>query len=131
MEEKYLPLGSVCLLKGGQRYVVVIGYLGVSNDDLNTAYDYMGAVYPLGVISTDVTFMFDHEQIEKVVFKGFVDEEGLEFNKKLKELSKAEVLAKMQEAAAASAEGAPAEGAPTGAAPAAPVAPTAGTPGAM
>ena len=130
MEEKYLPLGSVCLLKGGQRYVVVIGYLGVSNDDLNTAYDYMGAVYPLGVISTDVTFMFDHEQIEKVVFKGFVDEEGLEFNKKLKELSKAEVLAKMQEAAAAE----PAEGAPTGDAPAAPVAPaapTAGTPGAM
>ena len=101
MEEKYLPIGSVCLLKGGQRYVVVIGYLGVSNDDMNTVYDYMGAVYPIGVITSDVSFMFNHEQIDKVLFRGFEDEESKEFNKKLNELSKEDVIKKMKDAAAA------------------------------
>ena len=143
MEEKYLPIGSVCLLKGGQRYVVVIGYLGVGNEEMDKVYDYMGAVYPLGVISSEVSFMFDHEQIDKVVFRGYEDEDGKEFNKKLNELSKDQVLQKMKESQAEEAAASQAAGAQTAAPvmPGTPVAPTAapqpaapvtpGTPGAM
>lgn len=131
MEEKYLPLGSVCLLKGGQRYIVVIGYLGVGNEDMNTIYDYMGAVYPLGVISTDVTFMFNHDQIEKVVFKGYEDDERKEFNQKLNELNKDEVLAKMQESAAQQPTDPVSGATPMGQMPTPGAGPTAGTPGAM
>jgi hypothetical protein len=94
--EKYLPLGSICLLKGGKRYIVVIGYLGMGSEEKNTVYDYIGAVYPLGVITSDISFMFDHDQIEKVIFKGFEDEEGKEFNEKLNSLSKDDVLAQLQ-----------------------------------
>ena len=99
MEEKsgkYLPLGSVCLLNGGERYVVVIGYLGMSKENADTVYDYLGAVYPLGVISSDVSFMFNHDQIKQVVFRGFEDEEGRAFNEKLNTVVKEQLLEQMK-----------------------------------
>lgn len=127
--EKYLPIGSVCLLNGGERYVMVIGYLGVSAQDQNTVYDYMGAVYPLGVISSDISFMFNHDQVAKVIYKGFENDESKEFNKKLNEVSKEEILqqmnAKMAETAAANGIQPVGEKPIEPAAPAAPAAPVA------
>ena len=43
----------------------------------------MGCAYPIGAISSDAILTFDANQIEKVVFKGFSDEEGDEFRKKV------------------------------------------------
>ncbi len=38
-------------------------------------YDYIGCFYPEGYINPDYTFVFNHEDIEEIVFIGFIDEE--------------------------------------------------------
>lgn len=77
-----LPLGSVVLLKDAKRYLVVMGYL-IIEEGTNKVWDYMGCAYPIGAISSDAILTFDANQIEKVIFKGFSDEEGENFRKKV------------------------------------------------
>ncbi|MDD5887910.1 MAG: DUF4176 domain-containing protein [bacterium] len=80
--KKALPLGSVVLLKGAKRYLVVMGYLMVE-EGTDKVWDYMGCAYPVGAISSEATLMFDEEQIDKVIFEGFTDEEGETFRAKV------------------------------------------------
>ena len=77
-----LPLGSVVLLKDAKRYLVVMGYL-IIEEGTNKVWDYMGCAYPIGAISSDAILTFDANQIEKIIFKGFSDEEGENFRKKV------------------------------------------------
>lgn len=81
--EKYLPIGTVCMLKGGSKRVMIAGFCAMSEDSGDKVYDYSGCIYPEGFISSTQTCLFDHEQIDKVYFKGYVDEEEVEFKKKL------------------------------------------------
>lgn len=80
--DKVLPLGSVVLLKDAKRYLVVIGYL-IIEDGSNKVWDYMGCAYPIGTISSEATLVFDTEQIDKVIFEGYSDEEGEAFREKV------------------------------------------------
>ncbi|MDR1002734.1 MAG: DUF4176 domain-containing protein [Oscillospiraceae bacterium] len=83
-DKKYLPIGSVVLLKGGQKRVMIYGRLQrqVSNE---AVWDYIGCLYPEGNISEEYTFLFNHGQIDTVYFIGFQDGEELEFKKRLEE----------------------------------------------
>ena len=85
MEEKFLPIGSVCRLKGATRYLMVTGFC-VKKEEENEMYDYLGCVYPQGVVSTDVNFLFNHDQIEELAFKGFVNDAEKAFKEKLLEV---------------------------------------------
>ncbi|WP_454638445.1 DUF4176 domain-containing protein [Bacillus mycoides] len=38
-------------------------------------YDYIGCFYPEGYINPEYTFVFNHEDIEEIIFVGFIDEE--------------------------------------------------------
>ena len=49
-------------------------------------YDYCGCLYPEGMISSDQTALFDHDQIEKLYYVGLQDEEEKKFKEQLKEL---------------------------------------------
>lgn len=80
---KYLPLGSVVLLTGAKKRIMVIGYLASSEETGDKEFDYMGCLYPEGVLSSEQTLVFDHSQIEKIYSEGFVDEEAKEFKEKL------------------------------------------------
>ena len=48
MEKEFLPVGSVVLLKGGTKRVMVTGFCSVDNDDTTKIYDYTGCLYPEG-----------------------------------------------------------------------------------
>ena len=85
MEEKFLPVGSVVLLKGGKKRVMVIGFCAMSKENEGKIFDYSGCLYPEGLIASNQTCLFNHDQIEKVFFKGFVDNEETEFKNKLNE----------------------------------------------
>ncbi|PFJ26554.1 cytoplasmic protein [Bacillus thuringiensis] len=37
--------------------------------------DYIGCFYSEGYINPEYTFVFNHEDIEEVIFVGFIDEE--------------------------------------------------------
>ena len=82
--QKYLPLGTVCRLKNGQKSIMVSGF-GAINVSEKKIYDYMGVLYPEGQITSDVSLMFDHDQIEKVEFMGYNTDENTEFQKELSE----------------------------------------------
>ena len=83
-ENKFLPLGSIVLLKDATRYVVVIGY-AVSEENSNEIWDYLGCAYPIGVISPNKNLLFNKDQIEKVIFNGYTDDEGTKFLDTLEE----------------------------------------------
>lgn len=84
MKDEFLPLGSIVLLKEAKRYVVVIGY-AVSENGSKEIWDYLGCAYPIGVVDPNKNLLFNKDQIAKVIFTGFRDEEGRKFRKKLGE----------------------------------------------
>ena len=84
--ERFLPVGSVCLLKNGTKKVMVTGFCIKSPDTDDKIYDYIGCLYPEGVISSDQNLLFDHNQIAQLFFKGYVCDEEIQFKKNLNEL---------------------------------------------
>ncbi len=84
MKKEYLPIGSVVLLKGATKRIMVTGFY--VKDENNNVYDYMGVLYPEGVIDSNKNLLFNHEQIDKVFFIGFIDIEEQEFKSKLNKI---------------------------------------------
>lgn len=85
--DKYLPIGSVVLLKGGTKKAMVTGFCSVAEEDTGKMYDYTGCVYPEGFLDFDQICLFDHNQIEKVYHVGYVDDEEKAFKKELVEIA--------------------------------------------
>ena len=83
MLDKYLPVGSIVLLNGGTKRLMITGYCMQTEERPGVIYDYSGCLYPEGVIRSDVTSVFNHDQIEKIDFVGFVDDEGKAFTDEL------------------------------------------------
>lgn len=80
---KYLSIGSIVLLKGGIKSVMVTGFCVIPNDKPHKMYDYCGYPYPEGCINSNEVCLFNHHQIEKIVFIGYVSEEEESFKKEL------------------------------------------------
>ena len=90
MKEKLLPIGSIVLLKGATKKVMITSYLIFSKgeNDEKKMFDYGGCPYPEGIIESNFAVGFDHEKIEKVFHIGYEDEEAKALNKLLKESEK-------------------------------------------
>ena len=86
MREKYLPIGTVVLLKGGRKRAMITGFCSVAQEDPNKIYDYSGCIYPEGYLSSNQVCLFDHDQIEKIYFVGFEDEEETTFKDRLNKI---------------------------------------------
>ncbi|MBN7274925.1 DUF4176 domain-containing protein [Ligilactobacillus pobuzihii] len=75
MSKELLPLGSIVYLEEGTAKLMVVGRGMVFEDNGQDVYtDYIGLSYPEGIDSENAIF-FNHENIEKVVFRGYEDEE--------------------------------------------------------
>lgn len=86
--EKYLPLGSVVILKGATKRIMITGYCPInkSDDTSNKVFDYSGCLYPEGFIASDKILMFNHSQIERIFCIGYSDEEQKQFVINLKKI---------------------------------------------
>ena len=84
--EKYLPIGSVVLLKEAEKRVMIIGFAAKGKETGDKLFDYMGCIYPEGVIRSDQTLLFNHDQIDKIYYIGYKDDEWKEIEGKLKEI---------------------------------------------
>lgn len=85
--EKFLPLGTVVMLKGASKRLMITGFCTMAaEEEEETMYDYSGCMYPEGIISSDQTALFNHDQIEKIYHMGLVDEEEKDFKIKLNQL---------------------------------------------
>ena len=85
--EKYLPLGTVVMLKGASKRLMITGFCTMAAEEENGAmYDYSGCMYPEGFISSDQTALFNHDQIETVYHMGLVDDEEKTFKASLNQI---------------------------------------------
>ncbi len=84
MENEYLPIGSVVLLKNANKRVMITGFY-VSSQEVNSdkVYDYVGCLYPEGVISSSQNLVFNNDQISQIVFVGYRDIEEQLFKENL------------------------------------------------
>ena len=87
IKEKFLPIGTVVLLKDGNKKVMIISYLifPTGSDEHKEMYDYGGCTFPEGVIDSKIGIGFNHEQIAEVIHMGLEDDEYSELNKTLQE----------------------------------------------
>lgn len=76
--DKYLPLGSVVLLKGGKKRVLIYGRKQIQVGT-EVEWDYISCLFPEGNINEEYTYLFNHDQIERVYFLGLQDDEELSF----------------------------------------------------
>ena len=88
MKEKYLPIGSVVILHGGQKALMITGYCTVPNSQQNIMFDYSGCLYPEGFMTSNQAALFNHDQIEKICFLGYETDEEKQYNQKLQDIMK-------------------------------------------
>lgn len=80
MYKNLLPIGSVVLLKGGDKRIMICGRIQAKEGE-NTIYDYSGCYYPEGIVDPTSMFFFNRDAIDTVYFVGFQDKEELNFRK--------------------------------------------------
>ena len=79
MKERFLPIGTICKIKGNDRDTMIIGYLQPSfNHELKT-YDYLGVIYPEGMLSPNRICTFDATDIISIIYRGLENEEYNKF----------------------------------------------------
>ena len=114
MKDRFLPIGSVVMLKDGTKPVMITSYLvvsaghgmnnGVVVEPTNEMFDYGGCSFPEGIINSNLILAFNHSQIEEVIHMGCNNDEQKRFVKLLlekedevKELHKAGKLYKEEQ----------------------------------
>ena len=93
MKEKFLPIGTVVLLKGGKKEVMITGFCIVptgtqivKDNEIKPQgkmYDYGACAYPEGILESNTSYAFNHDQIDKILFMGYETEKQQEFSKML------------------------------------------------
>lgn len=82
--KELLPIGSVIWLREAKKPLMIFG-VKQSNMDTDEEYDYIGVLYPEGNMGAETQFLFQHKDIERVVFRGYEDESRTEFLEQLAE----------------------------------------------
>lgn len=77
--KKYLPLGSVVLMKDATKRVMITGYAVKSLESGDRIWDYIGCLWPEGMISSDKNLLFDHKDIGRIFAIGYSDDEQKKF----------------------------------------------------
>ncbi len=83
--EKYLPIGTVVILKNAKKRMMITGFCCKDEQKPEKTFDYSGCLYPEGIVSSDRNLLFDHDQIDKIFALGYSDDEEKEFKERLKE----------------------------------------------
>ncbi len=67
---------------------MICGFCCHGTGENDKLFDYVGCLSPEGFISSDKNLLFNHDQIEKIISMGFVDEEEKQFKEKLNNVLK-------------------------------------------
>ena len=97
--EKLLPNGSIVLLRGGNKRLMIYGRKQIITEEgmeeiqargekmpEQSMYDYLGVFYPEGYMDEEHTYVFNHSDIIDIIFRGYEDEEEAEFQKILRQV---------------------------------------------
>ncbi|MBE6150038.1 MAG: DUF4176 domain-containing protein [Firmicutes bacterium] len=83
MRERFLPIGTICTLRGINKKIMISGYFGISYRGKLKMYDYTGVEYPEGLLLQNRTYSFNHTDIENIEFIGYESEEYTILNNNL------------------------------------------------
>lgn len=78
--KKFLPLGSVVLLKDGKHKLMIVGYCSSADVNSKKMFDYMGCFFPEGIVSMEKLFVFNHTDIKTLYSLGFNNEDFQKYN---------------------------------------------------
>ncbi|MEG1106580.1 MAG: DUF4176 domain-containing protein [Eubacterium sp.] len=87
--KKLLPLGSVVMLKGGKKRIMIVGRIQ-QLVNVDKIFDYSACYYPEGILDPKDLFLFNNEDIDTVYFVGFQDTEEFQFRSYIEEKINAE-----------------------------------------
>ena len=88
--KNYLPIGSVVMLKGGNKRFMICGRVQTRVPD-NEIFDYTACLYPEGYIDAQNMYLFNNEDIDTLYYVGMQDAEEFRFRDLMeKELEKRE-----------------------------------------
>ena len=77
--ENILPIGSIVRLNNGQQKLMITSRGALYNNEGTIGYfDYSGCIYPMGQTNQQV-FFFNQENISEVLFKGYSDEDEVQY----------------------------------------------------
>jgi hypothetical protein len=76
--EEFLPVGSVVMLNGGNKRVMICGRIQ-AQAGTDVIYDYSACYYPEGILDPKSMFFFNRGDIETVYFRGYEDQEELDY----------------------------------------------------
>ncbi len=81
MKERFLPIGTVVLLKGAKKELMITSYCifptGTQFKDgkeiiaEQKMYEYGGCLYPEGILDSNTMNAFNHDQIDKILYMGY------------------------------------------------------------
>lgn len=74
----YLPIGSVVILNNGTKTLMIYGRRQMAKSN-GRIFDYIGCLYPEGNINEQYMYLFNHEDIKEVIFKGYMNEDENKF----------------------------------------------------
>lgn len=84
--KELLPIGSVVLLKDGEKKLMISGIMQTDDGGKGQEYDYLGVLYPEGHIGDQFQYLFNHDDISEIFFRGYEDEERNDFLQKLAQI---------------------------------------------
>ena len=85
-KEDFLPIGSVVLLNGGKKELMIIGYgMSVKDKDGIKTFDYASCLTPEGVREENDLFLFNKNDISEIIDIGLIDEDWLKYKNEIKE----------------------------------------------
>ncbi len=93
-EMKYLPAGSVIYLSSGDQEIVILNRGPTFEQNGKEVYfDYTGVKFPDG-LNAEMVYYFNHEDIDTIIFKGYVNEKEIEYEKRYKQWTEENNLSK-------------------------------------
>lgn len=85
MFNELLPIGTVVTLQGGVKKLMITGIKVATEDEPENYYDYIGVFYPEGFIGDKSSFLFNHSDVNDIIFKGYDNPERQNFIEFLEE----------------------------------------------
>lgn len=83
--KRFLPIGTVVLLKNGEKKLMITAYGVFSTTSKDKLYEYGGCLYPEGIIDSNDICAFNHEDIEQVYHLGYASDDWMNYNKIMEE----------------------------------------------
>lgn len=67
-----LPLGTIVILQNGEKKIMIYGRKQMEATT-QKVYDYVACLYPEGNINEEYSYLFNHDDIQDIIFRGYSD----------------------------------------------------------